>query len=701
MKQQTRFFAILMAILMILSVTPITSLANTTNTETYGGTFGVDGDNLSWKIENNTLTISGYGRMTEGYGFDRAPWYNYRNLFNKIIIEEGILNIGTYSFYDCDLIEEISFPNTVTTIYDKAIANCEKLKYIYIPESVSNIESPLFHACNTVERINVDEDNQHLSTDERGVLFNKDKTVLYHYPPNNTATHYDIPETVTRIGYNAFYNSIHLKSVQMSDNVSIIDNWAFMFCESLETINLPKSLTKISGQCFDCCFSLTDVEIPENVTTIDYYAFSDCESFKTISIHKNVTSIATNAFNSCNGVETITVAPDNPIYHCENNCIIETATKTLVRGCKNSIIPTDGSVERIGANAFYGTSSLTTIKIPDTVTKIGIYAFGGCDDLLAIEIPDTVTNIGYGLFDSCSRLKNVVLGKGITEIPELMFYRCYALSNIEITNEVKLIDRYAFYRCYSLANIKISNPECEIYASPDTIDSATTIYGYCDSTAQEYAEKYNRKFVAEHHYSSEETTPATHLTEGLMTYTCACGDTYTETIEKTEHSYNAVITPPTCIEQGYTTYTCACNDTYVADYVDATGHSHTATITTPATHLTEGVMTYTCACGDTYTEAIAKTTEHTFTEETIASPTCTAKGEKLFSCECGYAYTEEIAKTSHINADGNYSCDICGNNICSHMCHQSGFMGFIWKLINFFSKLFGTNPVCECGAAHY
>lgn len=39
--------------------------------------------------------------------------------------------------------------------------------------------------------------------------------------------------------------------------------------------------------------------------------------------------------------------------------------------------------------------------------------------------------------------------------------------------------------------------------------------------------------------------------------------------------------------------------------------------------------------------------------------------------------------------------------ICNHMCHQGGIMGFFWKIVNFFSKLFGSNPVCGCGAAHY
>lgn len=237
-----------------------------------------------------------------------------------------------------------------------------------------------------------------------------------------------------------------------------------------------------------------------------------------------------------------------------------------------------------------------------------------------------------------------------------------------------------------------------IVTEPTCTDRGFTLY-FCacnDFYMADYVEANG------HSHNAAITTPATHLTEGVMTYTCACGDAYTEAIAKTtEHTYSAVVTPPTCTAQGYTTYTCVCGDTYVSDYVKENGHAHTATVTTPATHLTEGLMTYTCACGDTYTEAIAKTTTHTFTEEILATPTCTAKGEKLFTCECGYTYTEEIAKTNHINTNGDFACDICGNNLCSHMCHKSGFMGFIWKLINFFSKLFGTNPVCECGVAHY
>ncbi len=41
------------------------------------------------------------------------------------------------------------------------------------------------------------------------------------------------------------------------------------------------------------------------------------------------------------------------------------------------------------------------------------------------------------------------------------------------------------------------------------------------------------------------------------------------------------------------------------------------------------------------------------------------------------------------------------DDTCDHMCHKTGFVGFIWKIVQFFWKLFRMNPVCECGVAHY
>lgn len=69
--------------------------------------------------------------------------------------------------------------------------------------------------------------------------------------------------------------------------------------------------------------------------------------------------------------------------------MIKTATKELIAGCKNSVIPTDGSVTSIGNYAFYDCSGLTSINIPDSVISISIYAFSSCSDLTSITFNGT------------------------------------------------------------------------------------------------------------------------------------------------------------------------------------------------------------------------------------------------------------------------------------------------------------------------
>lgn len=160
-------------------------------------------------------------------------------------------------------------------------------------------------------------------------------------------------------------------------------------------------------------------------------------------------------------------------------------------------------VTTIGDYAFCA-CHLTEITISNSVTTIGKGVFRNCDFLTEITIPDSVTTIGDKAFENCQVLTKVTIPDSVTTIGDYAFYSCEGLTEITIPNSVTYIGRCAFACGKGLTKITIENPVCEIFDYiyfgiscfdyGDTISYTATIYGYENSTAQKYAEKYDRKF---------------------------------------------------------------------------------------------------------------------------------------------------------------------------------------------------------------
>ena len=207
----------------------------------------------------------------------------------------------------------------------------------------------------------------------------------------------------------------------------------------------------------------------------------------------------------------------------------------------------NNGVTSIGCYAFSMCTNITNITIPNSVTSIGMGAFYGCTSLKDITIPNSVTSIGGWAFSDCTNIKNITIPSSVTSIDEGAFYSCTSLKSITIPKSVKLIGKNAFNGCTDL-KIKCYDTDVKIYAIANSIP-----YELIDDDTSSH----------KHSYTSKITKAATCSNTGTKTYTCSCGDSYTEVIPMTVHKYTSKVVKPTYDAQGYTLYTCSvCGDSY-------------------------------------------------------------------------------------------------------------------------------------------
>ncbi len=348
MKITNKILSLILAVLMIISIIPITASA-----VTYSGTCG---DNLTWTYDDVTctLTISGTGSMDNFTDYLDVPWYSRRTYIKSIIIQDGVTTIGYNAFYYCKNLENITIPTTVTEINNYAFRDCDNLKEVIIPngvekigyrafyscsllmnitipESVTSIDNGAFAYCPQISYITVDNNNQYYSNDEFGVLFNKDKTTLIHYPIGNQRENYSIP-----------------------DGVKTIEKEAFIGCSNLKTITMPNSVTTIGDSAFCGCTGFTNITLPDSITTIGKYAFENCVNLLSINIPNGLTIISESLFHGCKNLTSISF-PD--------------------------------SVTKIGSKAFYECKNLIKVTFGMGLTLIDYYAFLYCDNLTDVFYP--------------------------------------------------------------------------------------------------------------------------------------------------------------------------------------------------------------------------------------------------------------------------------------------------------------------------
>ena len=196
----------------------------------------------------------------------------------SITIPESVTRIGESAFADCSGLTSITIPNSVTYISYSAFSGCRGLTSITIPNSVTYIGDNPFANCPGLTSIVVDFGNtKYDSRDNCNAIIETASNTLIAGCMNTI-----IPESVTSIGFRAFFDCSGLTSVTIPNSVTSIDHYAFERCKGLSSIIIPNSVTSIGSGAFTECKGLTSVTIGSGVTSIGREAFSFNDNLQSI-----------------------------------------------------------------------------------------------------------------------------------------------------------------------------------------------------------------------------------------------------------------------------------------------------------------------------------------------------------------------------------------------------------------------------------
>lgn len=188
------------------------------------------------------------------YSYDGKRFIKYMGTSKIFTVPEGVETLV------CRCITKsmttLNLPSTLKVIEGWSLASMSGVNLLNIPASVTTMYTYSFHA-NT--KLRVAEGNSTYKSIDDVLILNKAGTKVIM--ANKNATTYNIPNTVTEIGKNAFYGCSKITSITIPDSVTTIGAGAFESCSSLTEITIPQSVTSIGSDAFVYCGKLMAINI--------------------------------------------------------------------------------------------------------------------------------------------------------------------------------------------------------------------------------------------------------------------------------------------------------------------------------------------------------------------------------------------------------------------------------------------------------
>ena len=365
----------------------------------------------------------------------------YENGVGTITFDGPVTSIGGFAFDGCSNLASLTIPNSITNIGRAAFQECSSLTSITIPNSVTSIGDFAFGGCSSLTSITIP--NSVISIGERAFVRCYSLTAI------------TIPNSVTNIGESAFTWCSSLDFIIVEEGNAIFDSRNN--CNAIiETITntlvqgcsgttIPNSVINIGDRAFAHC-NIISIIIPKNVMSIGYAAFGWCENLETVHIESTTPPILDSTWTF--SPYPICYIPCGTLAAYEASDWASQVGEFVEEGC--APIQTcgddlyweyaDGVLTITGTGEMYDYAADTdvpwydvrgnikTVSLPDAMTKIGQNAFYKCTAMTSINMPTSLTAIGEKAFAQDTKLAcEIILPASMTTIASRAFFNCKAV----------------------------------------------------------------------------------------------------------------------------------------------------------------------------------------------------------------------------------------------------------------------------------
>ena len=368
--------------------------------------------------------------------------------------EHETFDLGTGVFYMAELLKKIQLPSGIDVLPEKILASCGVLEEVTIPNTVTSIEMNAFSGCKSLRKITFAEGG------DKELKIGDGGTVSGGGAPTYTGV---------------FKGCDALEEVVFTDRLTYLGKQAFYQCKSLKRVVLPTSVATIGSSAFYGCKALASVEFTDagekaaKEMTIETNAFQS-SPITSIDLPDNLVEFKAGAFNGTL-LESLSIPASvksiGSLSYVSNLKSITFKTKE-VEGKQISALTT------LSSSAFAGLDIVSVDLSATQITELPTSLFSGCISLTSVKLPLTVTKIGASAFKGCTSLTSFTFPKDADEKSNVTSIGNYAyqdsgLTRFEFpeTNATLTLGTQLFTGCENLTYLYISNS-----VNPDELGAA-------------------------------------------------------------------------------------------------------------------------------------------------------------------------------------------------------------------------------------